>query len=234
MKNHELPCYLVEDLLPLYVDRLVNSQTQNDIQLHLSHCKSCSSKYQSMTESMEAPKQAVQTADASGIQFLKKERRMGHYKIIAAMACCLALFLGIFYWGVIRQYAFDFEVENLYQLANGSIYFELVPPDEESAITTISYRDGIAPDQTCYEIQMGYSLLSLWQGQKNSFGGRIYCFVLTPEPNQDKTGCLPIYYTQGSTKLLIWDGVEELPTAPEEVEQNALHTISPFSIRSNS
>lgn len=230
MKNHELPCYLVEDLLPLYVDHLVSSQTENDVQLHLSHCKSCSSKYHSMTAPMEAPKQP---ADAGGVQFLKKERRMGRYKIIAAVTCCLAVFLGIFYWGVIRQQAFDFEVQNLYQLADGSVYFELVPSEEESAITTISYRDGIASDQTGYEIQMGYSLLSLWQSQKSSFGGRIYCFVRTPALNQEKTGYLPIYYTHGSRKLLIWDGEKELPTAPYAVEQNALHTISPFSIRNN-
>lgn len=233
MKNHDLPCYLVEDLLPLYAEHLVSSQTENDIQLHLSHCKSCSLKYQAMTAPMETPKQDAQTVDAGGVQFLKKERRMGRYKIVAAMACCLALFLGMFYWSVIRQHAFDFEVENLYQLADGSIYFELVPSDEESAITTISYRDGITADQTCYEIQIGYSLLSLWQDQKSSFGERIYCFVRTPEPNQDKTGCLPIYYTQGSTKLLIWDGEEELPTAPDEIEQNSQNILSPFSIKNN-
>ena len=231
MKHHELPCYLVEDLLPLYADHLVAPQTEADIQAHLSHCKSCSLKYQSMTAPLETPKQAD---DAGGIQFLKKERRMERRKIFAAVVCCLVLFLGVFYWIVFRQQAFHFQVENLYQLADGSVYFELVPSDEESVITTISYHDGITPDQACYEIQIGYSLLSLWQGQKSSFGSRIYCFVRTPELNQDKTGYLPIYYTQGANKLLIWDGEEELPTAPEEVEKNALHTISPFSIRSNS
>lgn len=231
MKHHELPCYLVEDLLPLYADHLVAPQTEVDIQAHLSHCKSCTLKYQSMTAPLEPPKQAD---DAGGIQFLKKERRMERRKIFAAVVCCLVLFLGVFYWIAFRQQAFHFQVENLYQLADGSVYFELVPSDEESVITTISYHDGITPDQACYEIQIGYSLLSLWQSQKSSFGGRIYCFVRTPELNQDKTGYLPIYYTQGANKLLIWDGEEELPTAPEEVEQNALHTISPFSIRSNS
>lgn len=228
MKHHELPCYLVEDLLPLYADHLVAPQTEADIQAHLSHCKSCTLKYQSMTAPLEPPKQAD---DAGGIQFLKKERRMERRKIFAAVICCLVLFLGVFYWIAFRQQAFHFQVENLYQLADGSIYFELVPSDKEDAINGISYHEQISQNPSRCEIQMGYSLLSLWQSQTGTSNGRIYCFVRTPEPNADGTGYLPVYYTQGSSQLLIWDGEEKLPDAPDTVEQYAASTLSPFSIR---
>lgn len=231
MKNLELPCYLVEDLLPLYADHLVCPQTEADLQTHLSHCQQCTQKYQAMTARMESQEQAARAMDAGGIQFLKKERKMGWYKILIAVVCCLVLFLGAFYGTVFHQQAFDFQVANLYQLADGSIYFELVPSEKERAINSISYRDKISQDHSCYEIQMGYSLLELWQSQKNSLSHRIYCFVRTPEPKADKTGYLPIYYTQGGCKLLIWDGNETLPSAPAEIEQNALRVLSPFSVR---
>ena len=56
MKKLELPCYLVEDLLPLYADHLVSSQTKDNIQFHLSHCKNCSLKFQAMITPMETMK----------------------------------------------------------------------------------------------------------------------------------------------------------------------------------
>ena len=96
MKHHELPCYLVEDLLPLYADHLVAPQTEADIQAHLSHCKSCTLKYQSMTAPLEPPKQAD---DAGGIQFLKKERRMERRKFsprwFAAWFCFWGYSIGL-------------------------------------------------------------------------------------------------------------------------------------------
>lgn len=231
MKNLELPCYLVEDLLPLYADHLVSSQTQNDIQTHLSGCKNCYLRYQAMTTPMGTQRQTAQESDAGGIRFLKKERQMGIYKVIAAVVCCLALFLGAFYWAVLRQQAFDFQVENLCQLADGSIYFELVPSAQESAISGISYHDGLSQDESRYEIQMGYSLFSLWQSQKSSLGRQIYCFVLAPAPNSDGTSHLPVYYIHGSRQLLIWDGKETLPAAPAEIEEASQTILSPFSIR---
>lgn len=233
MKKLELPCYLVEDLLPLYADHLVSSQTKDNIQFHLSHCKNCSLKFQAMITPMETQEQAAQTINAGGVQFLRKERRMGIYKIIAAAVCCLILSVGLFYWIVFHQLAFDFQVQNLYRLTDGTIYFELVPSEEESAINSISYHDTISQERSCYEIHMGYSLLSLWQNQINSSSGRVYCFIRTPEPNADKTGYLPIYYTQGSCKLLIWDGEDNLPPAPDDVEQKALNILSPFYVRND-
>ena len=124
---------------------------------------------------------------------------MERRKIFAAVVCCLVLFSGGILWIVFRQQAFHFQVENLYQLADGAIYFELVPSDKEDAINGISYHEQLCPESIPLRIQMGYSLLSLWQSQTGTSNGRIYCFVRTPEPNADGTGYLPVYYTQGSS-----------------------------------
>lgn len=230
MKKIELPCYLVEDLLPLYVDHLVGAETADAIQSHLSQCKNCTLKYQALASPLKLQSESVPFEDAGGVSFLKKVHRAGVYKMICFAVCCMFLFSAALYLIAFRQHAFDFEVNHLYQLSDGSIYFELLPSKDEQWINGISYHDGISEDLSCYEIQMGYSLLSLWQSGGTSLGERSYCFVRTPEPASDGTGSLPIYYAQGNSRLLIWDGKTELPAAPKEIEEKAQSVLSPFSI----
>ena len=38
----KLPCYLVQDLLPLYKDHVCDEQTSADVAEHLSDCAACS------------------------------------------------------------------------------------------------------------------------------------------------------------------------------------------------
>lgn len=230
MKKIELPCYLVEDLLPLYVDHLVSDKTADAIQSHLSQCRNCSLKYEALTSPVTLRSESASQDDAGGVEFLKKVHRAGIYKMVCFAVCCILIFSAALYLLAFRQHPFDFEVENLYQLSDGSIYFELLPSKDERLINGISYRDGISEDLSCYEIQMGYSLLSLWQSGGNTIGERSYCFVRTPEPASDGAGSLPIYYTQGNSRLLIWDGKTDLPAAPEAIEEKAQSILSPFSI----
>ena len=59
----KLPCYLVQDLLPLYKDHVCDEQTSADVAEHLSDCAACSA----LLAEMDAPPQetAVQEEQAA-------------------------------------------------------------------------------------------------------------------------------------------------------------------------
>ena len=46
--KHEIPCEMIEDLLPSYVERLTAERTEEEIRAHLSRCENCRKKYEAM------------------------------------------------------------------------------------------------------------------------------------------------------------------------------------------
>lgn len=42
--NKELPCYIISDLLPLYEDDVLSTQTKKDIDRHIEECEDCRKK----------------------------------------------------------------------------------------------------------------------------------------------------------------------------------------------
>ena len=90
----KLPCYLVQDLLPLYKDHVCDEQTSADVAEHLSDCAACSA----LLAEMDAPPQetAVQEEQAAeaaeALSTVKKNLRTRQVKItLAAVGGLLAL-----------------------------------------------------------------------------------------------------------------------------------------------
>ena len=230
MKKNELPCYIVNDLLPLYMDGLLSPETKAAVSCHLEHCPSCSRQYAAMEEPIHGQDEPFKTNDTKAVNFLKKEKRMAVKKILAAILGVTLIFSALFYGIVFQQQAFHFETRNLYQLSNGDLYFELVPSESESAVSSISYSDEISAEQDRYEIHMGYSLSTLWQSSPSALPGRVYCFTIAPVQNQEETAYMPVYYTQGNETLLIWDGEQALAPAPPEIEEKVQTMSKPFGV----
>ncbi len=44
----KIPCYIVRDLLPLYIENTCNGQTEKDVEAHLQSCKECEKLYKKM------------------------------------------------------------------------------------------------------------------------------------------------------------------------------------------
>ena len=42
----KIECYIVQDLLPLYIDHACSKQTTEDIEGHLQSCESCKKLYE--------------------------------------------------------------------------------------------------------------------------------------------------------------------------------------------
>ena len=183
-----------------------------------------------MEEPIHGQDEPFQSNDTKAVNFLKKEKRMAFKKIIAAILSVTLIFSALFYGIVFQQQAFHFETRNLYQLSDGDLYFELVPSEPESAVSSISYSDEISAEQDRYEIHMGYSLSTLWQSSPSALPGRVYCFTIAPVQNQEETAYMPVYYTQGNETLLIWDGEQALAPAPPEIEEKVQTMSKPFGV----
>lgn len=71
--NTTLPCEVVNDILPLYIDNLTSPVTNTLIENHLNSCKSCNKKYLSMKNPIA--EEDIETADKKEIDFLKKTKK---------------------------------------------------------------------------------------------------------------------------------------------------------------
>lgn len=61
-------CKIIQDLLPNYIEKVTNDETNSVILEHLKGCKECSEVYNSMRESLK-----VEQLDTSGeVQYMKK------------------------------------------------------------------------------------------------------------------------------------------------------------------
>lgn len=89
MKN-DLPCDVVRDLLPSYIDGLTSKETAALIEAHLRECEACREAHREMTGG-EPPK-----AEEPEIDYLKKVRASGkRLRRIAVLAGCAVIVLAV-------------------------------------------------------------------------------------------------------------------------------------------
>ena len=94
MKNiPELPCAIVEDLLPAYVEGLTSEETRAAVEAHLASCPACAAKRTAM--GAEAEPEVEQTEKAREVDYLKTVRRRGRRRVmLAVLATLLVLTAG--------------------------------------------------------------------------------------------------------------------------------------------
>ena len=95
MKNiPELPCAIVEDLLPAYLEGLTSAETNQAVEAHLASCPASAAKRAAMgAEEGPSPEEAEETARE--VDYLKAVRRRSRRRVAAAILCTvLVLLLG--------------------------------------------------------------------------------------------------------------------------------------------
>lgn len=101
--EQKIPCEIIRDLLPLYVDGLTCEATNGHIEEHLSGCPDCRECCGSLKASlMDGPQ--PDREDQKEIDYLKKVRRRGRTKLLAGLLAgvalmALAVLLKLFVWG---------------------------------------------------------------------------------------------------------------------------------------
>lgn len=85
----ELPCAVVRDLLPSYVEGLTEEETTSAVRDHLETCESCRTHYEAMAGDNAAP-----AAESKEVDYLKTVRKKNRTKIILAAVLAVVLVLG--------------------------------------------------------------------------------------------------------------------------------------------
>ena len=92
MKNiPELPCAVVEDLLPAYMEGLTSEETRQAVEAHLASCPACAAKRAAMgAEEGPSPEEAAETARE--VDYLKAVRRRSRRRVwLAVLGTLLVL-----------------------------------------------------------------------------------------------------------------------------------------------
>ncbi len=82
-----IPCEVIEDLLPSYIDGLTSPVTTELVRKHLESCESCRRKYQEMTGTLPE----ITEEDHAEIDYLKKTRKRTVQSMIASIAAIAAV-----------------------------------------------------------------------------------------------------------------------------------------------
>jgi predicted anti-sigma-YlaC factor YlaD len=69
---HKIPCEIIQDLMPLYVDELTSELSNAEIEIHLEECEQCKERYHSMKSSMGSAKSEKNNHNEKEINYLKK------------------------------------------------------------------------------------------------------------------------------------------------------------------
>lgn len=88
-----MKCYIVEDLLPEYVEELCGQETRRDIEEHLSTCKNCKKKWEEMKK--DNGESAVVTEDLQPFQKIKRELKKNRINKMIAIVL-LIIVCGVF------------------------------------------------------------------------------------------------------------------------------------------
>ena len=83
--NHKLPCELIRDLFPSYIDGLTSKVTNELVEEHVSECRSCREVLEDMKTPAVLQDDSRSKEEQEEIDFLKKTRKKTR-KIIQGMA----------------------------------------------------------------------------------------------------------------------------------------------------
>lgn len=93
IRERELACEIVRDLLPLYVDGMVSDVSKESIENHLEHCTDCKEIYHDMDFHLEMETPPTEVSDVK--RFLKKTKKMyllyglGSISFLAILVCLI-------------------------------------------------------------------------------------------------------------------------------------------------
>lgn len=127
MKN-ELPCAVVRDLLPSYVEGLTEPETNEAVKAHLAACADCSGRY----EAMKMPEREEAGQQEKEVAYLKTIRHRNRNRILLAVAGVLAAV-------ILCAAAFVFVIG---EKTNG-LYVDIVT-DRKAGTLTIQMENGVS------------------------------------------------------------------------------------------
>ena len=87
--KYDLPCAIVQDLLPNYLEGLTSEETNRAIEAHLAACPDCAARKAAMAGEDSVADTAEQARE---VDYLKKVKRRNGKRILLAVLCTILLF----------------------------------------------------------------------------------------------------------------------------------------------
>ena len=112
----KIPCSVIRDLFPSYIEGLTGEETNKVIEEHLQECEECSR----ILEEMRAPQIKIREEDKKEVDFLKKNRKKNRNIIIGSVVAARVQDLapaGINLWDTVLNTG-NQDVEGVYDLQN--------------------------------------------------------------------------------------------------------------------
>lgn len=222
----KLPCHVIEDLLPLYHDRVCSPESASLVEEHLSQCEACTGTLSKMREDQAPAAQAID--DAAPLRAIgaswKNGKRRAFVKgtAIAVLSCAILIgaYLGLTQWKCIPVPKDLLEVTQVSSLSDGRIIYHLNVKDDRDLhfIKFTTDSDGtrhITPMRSVIEekrkMETGlfndYHMVDI--AENNAYQQRFGEGVVI-------TSC---YLGPSDDGILIWKEGMELPPASAELEQ---------------
>ncbi len=93
MTEQKIPCEMIQDLLPLYMDGLTSEATVQEIEKHVEGCGECSDILKRLRADIREKSAKQQSERKQEVDFLKKVKRSAAKKIAAGIAIVMVLFV---------------------------------------------------------------------------------------------------------------------------------------------
>ena len=203
-----LPCSVINDLLPLYAENLTSEDTNKLIEEHLAGCADCRAKL----EALKQPEAAVPESTAP-IKNLKKEIRRRRLLAvgIAALAVFIILFTVLVHVTDRKPVAYRegmLQVDGVYPYG----WTELHKPEYAQGVFVIKAEDAGVLEVDYSEDPDTGEITALLQCWENGINGA----VSHEETLLLKEGTVRVIYGFGSDQVLLWGepmngGVQILP-----------------------
>ena len=232
-----VPCRLIEDLLPLYHDEICSQESRELVEEHVQGCPACQQSLNAMEKGLDHPQEDAEEAAAlkAAQAGWKKRRKISRYKG-GLIAILVVLIAASPLWLTLRQNtpvpAEEIEISQLCQLEDGTIVFHLYIKDGKTLEKIVFYVD---QDGSLYYTPMH----ALWEANRTSEQGLFNIYLAfgntgraEGEPSHKPALLLEeipaIYAGTPEDRVLIWKPGMDLPKASQNMETMVDHYIDPL------
>ena len=140
----KIPCEMIKDLLPLYIDGLTSDTTNREIEEHVSTCEACNTVLESMKKDEAGGISASEKeSQKKQIDFLKKYRRRLRITALSIILAILVVILGVLFSKsfLIGEKSEEGQVTYTIEVRGNEVYVTAVPSGSKDAISELSFEE---------------------------------------------------------------------------------------------
>lgn len=92
--ENSISCEIIQDILPLYVEKLVSEESNKQIRDHIENCECCKQYYAKLTRELEHDSMQKKKNDKNAVDYLKKIYKYQRNNFI--LGSVVSFLLGVF------------------------------------------------------------------------------------------------------------------------------------------